>query len=177
MVDIHHKNQIIEVTQKIGTYLAKEGYRGLFGLDFLLNIEGELVVVDLNPRRQGGYGCNLLALNSLGIDLFELELKTTLREETPLNLPVDGANIPYVWAHSKVKPSDPGQCVRDERQFGDLETIFTSPSGQYGATFSTKGSVFIDGYTGYAAVTGQDRKQVVKELEDNISELLSTTLL
>ncbi|OFY30541.1 MAG: hypothetical protein A2X09_16440 [Bacteroidetes bacterium GWF2_43_11] len=158
----HHRDKIVEITIRIGDYIAKQGYRGLFGLDFLINDKGDLVVVDLNPRRQGGYSCNVLALQSIGIDLIETEVKTALGQDITLGLPRDGALFSYAWAHSKVKPSDPGQRIKNEYQKGNFENIFFSVPSDYEATFSINGSIFIDGYTGYVAMTGQDRTKLLK---------------
>ncbi len=177
LMSSHHKDKIVEVTMKIGDFLAKQGYRGLFGLDFLINEKDDLAIVDLNPRRQGGYACNVLALQSIGVNLVEAEVRTALGQNVQLGLPSDGATFKYAWAHSKVKPGDPGQRVREERQNGDLAEIFASGSGLYEATFSVNRSIFIEGYTGYCAVTGNDRSTVSRRIQETVSNLLATTLI
>lgn len=173
----HHRDKIIEATHLIGDHLAEQGFRGLFGLDFLINQKGDLVIVDLNPRRQGGYACNVLALKSIGIDLVDAEVRTALGEDVTLGLPKNGMVLSYAWAHSKVKPGDPGQRVQEERQSGNISEIFIAGSGQYEATFPVCGSIFIDGYTGYAVVTGATRDEVWKKLSECVSELIVATLL
>lgn len=172
-----HREKIVEVTLRIGDYLAKQGYSGLFGLDFLINEHGDLAVVDLNPRRQGGYACNALALASIGVDLIDAEVRTALGEEVTLGLPTDGANLTYAWAHSKVKPSDPGLRLRQEIQSGDLAEIFTATPGQYQATFPILKSIFIEGYTGYAVVTDKNRTSALSKLQEIVNDLLAKTLL
>jgi len=47
-------NDVIEQTARIGAWLASLGYRGLFGLDFVLDpASSRVYAVDLNPRWQG----------------------------------------------------------------------------------------------------------------------------
>ncbi|MEA2113226.1 MAG: ATP-grasp domain-containing protein [Patescibacteria group bacterium] len=46
--------QAYEYTEKIGEYFKKLGYKGIFGLDFILNEKtGKLYVVECNPRLVG----------------------------------------------------------------------------------------------------------------------------
>lgn len=42
-----------EIAQKIGMVLQAEGYRGIFGIDFLMDESGELYVLEINPRITG----------------------------------------------------------------------------------------------------------------------------
>ena len=47
-------DSIREQTARIGDWMARRGYRGLFGLDFVVyDATGEACAVDLNPRWQG----------------------------------------------------------------------------------------------------------------------------
>jgi len=47
-------NGVIEQTARVGVWLASLGYRGLFGLDFVLDpASSRVYAVDLNPRWQG----------------------------------------------------------------------------------------------------------------------------
>ncbi len=47
-------NSVREQTSRIGDWMADRGYRGLFGLDFVVcDATGEVCAVDLNPRWQG----------------------------------------------------------------------------------------------------------------------------
>ncbi|MFC1812125.1 ATP-grasp domain-containing protein [Thermodesulfobacteriota bacterium] len=40
-------------TRKVGIWLAKEGYRGIYGCDFLVDDEGEVFFLEVNARKQG----------------------------------------------------------------------------------------------------------------------------
>jgi hypothetical protein len=44
---------IITAAQHIGEVLRQEGYRGIFGVDFLLDRAGQLFVLEVNPRITG----------------------------------------------------------------------------------------------------------------------------
>lgn len=170
------EENILEIMTRIGSYLGGRGYRGLFGCDFLINRDGKLVVVDLNPRRQGGYSCVALALLSSGVNLTNLELSCALGDVTD-ELP-DYQAIQYeaAWAHSKVKPYDPGQRIRQELKHGELSDIFRDKRGDFSAGFYQKDAIFIDGYIGYVAKTGTNRKEVLQEVLDEPNHLLGMLL-
>ena len=77
------KDIITDTTKVIGDHISTLGFRGLFGLDFIVTPEGKVFTVDLNPRRQGGYLCNVLM--SKKIDIIELELALAIgAEKIPL---------------------------------------------------------------------------------------------
>lgn len=162
-----HVQQIHEVTQTIGKYLASRQYRGLFGCDFLINKKGELVVVDLNPRHQGGYVCNALYLQTCGVDLTSIELDTIL--DIPVILPHDvyEASPNYAWGHSKISPSDSGQSIRKELQSGSIIDAFVSRNDSFVTEFYKKGSIFIAGYIGYQVVVRETLDEVREELATN----------
>ncbi|MEO5628060.1 MAG: ATP-grasp domain-containing protein [Candidatus Saccharimonadales bacterium] len=49
--DLHR--QAIAVAEKVGQVLQADGYRGIFGIDYLLSDSGELYVIEVNPRITG----------------------------------------------------------------------------------------------------------------------------
>jgi predicted ATP-grasp superfamily ATP-dependent carboligase len=177
LISKKHVEEVKEITNKIGMYLSKKGYRGLFGCDFLINKRGELVIVDLNPRRQGGYGCNALALKAVGIDLTDLELASTLGENMEVNLDYNSIQYKKSWAHSKAKPNDPGQRIIAESTEGDIVDIFNELNrGSYKTSFYKKDSIFIDGYIGYTASSGENRKEVYSKITDTANEIIEEVL-
>lgn len=171
-----HIEQIKKIAVKIGNHLSREGYRGVFGCDFLINDKGRLVVVDLNPRRQGGYACNALALKSVGINLTDIELSCALGEVSKIDLTYEKIQYPTAWAHSKVKPYDPGQRVSREIKEGNMMEVFSEFNGSYYGTFYKKDSIFIDGYIGYVIKTGKDREKIYNLVTGTVNELLGSTL-
>ncbi|MDE1970224.1 MAG: ATP-grasp domain-containing protein [Patescibacteria group bacterium] len=172
-----HIELIKQVAMKIGNFLSQKGYRGLFGCDFLINDKGKLVIVDLNPRRQGGYVCNALALKTVGINLTDIELSCALREEVSINLDYEKIQYPGTWAHLKVKPYFTGQDIVQEIAYGDVQKIFSKRVGQFYRTFYRKGSLFIDGYIGYVVSVGKKREKVFRFVNETSDKILRDTLL
>lgn len=152
-----HRQEIQTITETIGKYLASQGYVGLFGCDFLINKTGELVVVDLNPRHQGGYACNGLSLQAKGINLTDLELSVLLGEDVQLSQIELDKKLDFAWSHSKIIPYEKGQAVHSEYQRSSIEQAFTSIGETFVTEFYKEDSVFIDGYIGYQVHTSKDR--------------------
>ncbi len=168
----NHHNQILEITNKIGNYLSKMGYRGLFGCDFLIDKKGRLVIVDLNPRRQGGYECNALALSALGVNLTDIELACVTDNKIEQDLDYAKIQYPSSWAHVKIKPYEPGQIIIKELAKGNVQKIFNPGKGKYLSTYPTKGSIFIDGYIGAVVEVGSAQEDLNRKVlveADNIS--------
>jgi len=52
----HVCRQVYEITEKVGRYLQKIGYKGIFGLDFIMDEQTEKIyVVECNPRLLGSF--------------------------------------------------------------------------------------------------------------------------
>lgn len=47
------KNEIIRQTRLIGKEMARLGYRGIFGCDFIVTDKDEVLFIETNPRKQG----------------------------------------------------------------------------------------------------------------------------
>lgn len=47
------KKEIFEITKTIGCGMKKEGYRGIFGLDFIVGKDGKANLIEINPRLVG----------------------------------------------------------------------------------------------------------------------------
>ncbi|MFA6097618.1 MAG: hypothetical protein WC788_08420 [Candidatus Paceibacterota bacterium] len=47
------RKKIFDYTKKIGKYMSREGYRGIFGLDFIVPENGEVNLIEINPRLVG----------------------------------------------------------------------------------------------------------------------------
>lgn len=159
-----HLKQIYDTTKIIGDYLAKEGYKGLFGCDFLINRKGDLVVVDLNPRHQGGYACNGLALKQKSISLTDIELATYQGDEVALSQKELNKALGFAWSHSKLVPAEKGQIIHNEYLLNDVEKPFQSVGESFAAEFYKKGSVFIEGYIGYQVQTAKVRSELESKM-------------
>lgn len=52
-VSLSVKEEIIRQTREIGKKMAKLGYRGIFGCDFIVTDKDEVFFIETNPRKQG----------------------------------------------------------------------------------------------------------------------------
>lgn len=165
-----HHHQIREITDIIGKHMADSGYRGLFGCDFLINKKGELVVIDLNPRHQGGHTCLGLTLATKGISLSDMELETFDNNDIELSQDNLDTYLGFAWGHIKLAPLDKHKTIINEYSDGKAEIPFEKIGQSFVTEFYKKGSVVINGYMGYEIQTGQSREEVekkIKKIEDD----------
>lgn len=78
---------LCESTRRIGCRLGEEGYRGIFGCDFIVDASGEFRLIEVNARKQGTtmeFCCALEAALPAGApNLLELEYCAVVRSEFP----------------------------------------------------------------------------------------------
>jgi hypothetical protein len=68
-------NQIHEMTQKIGNELSKHSYRGLFGLDLIIDNNGKVWLIEINARQPASTSMHsqiLLNGDILPLNLFHI---------------------------------------------------------------------------------------------------------
>jgi hypothetical protein len=53
VLPLDQQEQLKEYTRKVGRVLGQSGYRGIFGCDYLIDYEGEIVFLEINARKQG----------------------------------------------------------------------------------------------------------------------------
>jgi hypothetical protein len=155
---------IKSMAMTVGQHLAGAGYRGLFGCDFLINKNDEIVIVDLNPRHQGGYACNGLALEHKGISLTDIELATSVGKDAELSQPQLDEELGFAWSHSKLLPPEKGQVICSEYSQGSVELPFEEVGETFLTEFYKKGSVFVDGYVGCQVQTAKDRTELESKM-------------
>lgn len=155
--------EIYDITNKIGVYLTGQGYRGLFGCDFLINKAGDLVVVDLNPRHQGGYVCNGLALQNMNISMTDMELAVLNDEEINLSQQALDKYHGFAWSHNKITPPEKGISIKNGYHKGEINLPFENVGKNFITQFYKEGSVFIDGYIGYQVQTSINREELEAE--------------
>lgn len=151
------QKKIIAATKKVGRSLSNKGYRGLFGIDFLIDRVGSIYATDLNPRRQGGYFCNVMM--SKKIDLVDLEVAVALREKLPKVMMKD-FQCSFAWGHSKVKPHGRASKIKQIFKNGEAERPFTKIGDEFSCIFYEKGAVVDSGSVGYYVVSGRSRSTV-----------------
>lgn len=94
-------NKIMEITNKVGIHLQELGFRGIFGCDFIVDNKENVFIVDLNPRRQGGYSI-LCALDN---DLIRKELEIHIYNQD-LEISNMDYNPNFSWAQLKIFPEN-----------------------------------------------------------------------
>jgi hypothetical protein len=103
---------VVEHTRRIGRWLISLGFRGLFGLDFVVApASGEIYAVDLNPRWQGS--TSLLAqaeyqAGRLPLPVAELAYRMGLLEDTELLRRQDAFLEPVAVSHISLRSPVPG---------------------------------------------------------------------
>lgn len=167
----NHKKIMIDSTVKAGNYLSRQGFRGLFGLDFIINKKGNCFVTDLNPRRQGGYFCNVQM--SKKINIVELEFKLALGDKIP-KFHYEDFQIDYCWAHSKLTPYFPNMEITKEFEIGDPLEPFNREGTTYQTVYYPKKHILITGNPGFYLTSGtsynQVKRRLFRETEKTISK-------
>lgn len=102
-----------EATARIGRRLGEEGYRGIFGCDFIVDEGGGFRLVEVNARKQGTtmeFCCSLSeALPEGAPNLLELEYCAVTRSEFPPNTAQRRADAPPLhWGTYNHKAHRPG---------------------------------------------------------------------
>jgi hypothetical protein len=124
--------QAVDITRAVGTHLAQEGYRGLFGMDFIVDDAGRVMAVDLNPRRQGGYLCNTLWLRRHGVSLTDVELAVSVADAGGLEVP--SGDPGFAWAHARLA-NTAGSFITRTGEQNRPDTPFLAPGGTYRAVY------------------------------------------
>jgi predicted ATP-grasp superfamily ATP-dependent carboligase len=169
-----HQKIISETTIKVGNYLSRQGFRGLFGLDFLITKKGDCYPTDLNPRRQGGYYCNVCMSNK--IDIIDLELRLVLNEPLP-KIDSKDFQLNYCWAHSKLVPYFHNMEIEKVFEIGNPTEPFNKIGSQYKAIYYPKKHILIAGNPGFYLTTDNSyfkmKRRLIKETEKTISKSYS----
>lgn len=171
-VSERHRSMILKMTTTVGNYLSTQGFRGLFGLDFLVTSSGDCYPLDLNPRRQGSYHCNVLM--SKNVDLIELEQKVIFGENLPA-IKHEQFEAPYCWAHSKIMPHRTNATLGEGFEIGEPLTPFVTVGTYHAAAWYTQGSVLKGGSAGHYLRSSHSRQSLLDMLDHEVDEL--TTLL
>jgi hypothetical protein len=169
-VSDHQRKLIEDMTLRVGNFLSSKGYRGLFGMDFLITASGECYPVDLNPRRQGGYFCVVMA--SKKVNLIELELSLAL------GLPIKDFNYSdfqcnYSWAHSKLSPYFSNVKIKNEVAEGDPVGPFKDIGSTFKAIYYPKDHTLIMGNPGFYLTTGRSYDEIKSKLHQETEKLIS----
>ena len=165
-----HYSMILEMTTSVGNYLSKQGFRGLFGLDFLITSTGGCYPLDLNPRRQGSYHCNVMM--SKQVDLIDLEQSVIFGEIVPI-IKHEQFAVPYCWAHSKIMPHRANATLGEGFEIGDPLEPFDTVGAHHAAAWYRKGSVLKGGAAGHYVRTGISRPLLLDTLGREVDEIIT----
>lgn len=164
-----NRKNVVESTKKIGDYLSQQGFRGLFGCDFLIDSKNNCYITDLNPRRQGGYLCNVLMLLSKGVNIIEAELKLALGEKiAPIDSTVLG--VEYCWAHSKINPP-PNYKIISSLKSGRPSDPFSNIGSVFKMTFFPEKYLYVSGTAGYCIASDYSRTKAEKRVKNTLKEV------
>ena len=100
-----------EITRTVGSYMGSQGYRGVFGCDYIVDEKGEIYFIEVNARKQGTTMETTLTMihNLPGRLTFpELEMMAVLDGRLPEGLEeMNSMNGPLCWGTYNYKaPGD-----------------------------------------------------------------------
>lgn len=108
-------SRLKDITRNIGSRMGKEGYRGVFGCDFIVDDNGEVFFIEINARKQGTTMETTLAMihNLPGSPtLPELEVMAVIEGRLPAVLEeMDSTAGPVCWGTYNFKAAG-GHLVR-----------------------------------------------------------------
>ena len=167
-----HLKIMRDATVRIGNYLSRFGFRGIFGCDFLITKQGKCFVTDLNPRRQGGYFCNVFM--SKKISIIDLEMKLVFGERIP-EFKYEDFQVNYSWAHSKLVPYFNNMKILKEFKTGNPNTPFENIGSVYKAIYYPKGHILLAGNPGFYLTTENSYQKINKKIIKETEKLISTS--
>jgi len=170
------QDDLRELTRTAGLALAAEGYRGFCGLDFVVSQDQRCYAVDLNPRKQGGLLCNILASDRADSNLMTslLAIEAGHEDEWPSMVQInrfENTRSSLAWAQQKIRPPSTPAVIREEFVSGAEDRCFQAPPAAAARTFFPRGSrVEWGSLLGHAVVTGLERSHALMNLSDKVLE-------
>jgi len=171
-VNAEVKQNIFEITQKLGKYLASNSFRGLFGCDFIVDKNDKCYIVDLNPRRQGSY--LMFHLMAKGDNILDAELKIALNENFSQLFSLD---IPseLVLAYSKISPNKGCREITEDFHENEELTPFLSFEERFISSFHPKNFTFLGDCYGQYLVSGNDYSSTLDRLNREVAKIVAET--
>lgn len=173
--------KLAEYTRIVGRQLAKLGYRGIFGCDYIVDTEGDAYFIEVNTRKQGTtmeFSCTLAALLPEGCpSLMELEYFAVTEGSFPENtLPRDrmfgiGAYDPsFYWGTYNFKTSKRVMTSSILPQRTSERKLFQrlAETGEGGSLFlehvGTDVIVEPNSFVGRVVAVGSTREEMLRKL-------------
>jgi hypothetical protein len=124
--------QIKEYTRLVGRYMGSQGYRGMFGCDYIVNDNGQIYFVEVNARKQGTtLESTLTMLHSLPDhpSLSEIEFCAITKGRLPHGLTeMDPTQSDICWGTYNVKSTQDIRVVQKLPYFQSEAEIFRQVS-------------------------------------------------
>ena len=110
LLDEETVHKLKNITRKVGSHMGSNGYRGVFGCDFIVDDEGKIFFIEINARKQGTTMETTLAMihNLPGTPTVpELEMMAVMNGRLPEDLmEMDSVNSPLCWGTYNYKAVD-----------------------------------------------------------------------
>jgi lysine 2,3-aminomutase len=127
---------IKEYTRLVGRYMGAQGYRGIFGCDYIVDDNGQIYFVEVNARKQGTtLESTLTLLHSLPghPSLPEIEFCAITQGKLPQSLiEMDSTESDLCWGTYNVKCQEDILAVRDIPRLQHEMEVFRSVSESTG---------------------------------------------
>lgn len=178
--------QLEQHTRKAGQWLAREGFRGIFGCDYLVDSRGEIYFLEVNARKQGTameFCCTLENTLPKGSAMLpELEYYAVFQERFPENTVEMQNNFKKIhWGthnyktHGIVNTGSTISCLGSERKA--FRQLAENRVNQDVLIFDHIGNGLVVAEKSFLArivALGKNRSIVLKGLEQGKKEIEST---
>jgi hypothetical protein len=165
-----------EITFKIGKIMGKDGYRGIFGCDFIVSPDNRVYFVEINPRKMGSTLESSLYLKNLFPDcpsLPELEFRAVTKGTFDTDIkdfsfkpdaPCWG--ISYVRTlEKKTVTKDIGNLPEEEELFKDLDCLDKKKDRISVMDHVGAGTIVDRGYLGRVITVDKNQSSVRRNLK------------
>jgi predicted ATP-grasp superfamily ATP-dependent carboligase len=161
------KSEIESIMLRLGNYLAKIGFRGIFGCDFIIGKDEKVFIVDLNPRRQTSY---LPLLLMAGMDkLLSMELDVALGFRTDKNISCEENGI--AWAHRRLSVKAKRFLVKESIRINNERMPFEVDGSEFAEVYFPENKPVKSSLYGYCLVSGKCRKEAMLQLKHRVKEI------
>jgi hypothetical protein len=185
--------ELIEHTRTVGRTLARIGYRGIYGCDFITDKDLNVYFVEVNPRKQGTtmeFCCTLDQISPPGSpSLMELEYHAVTRETFPGNTVEPDRSLqlqetsPIHWGtyNFKVETSDvytTSPLPQDRPELSVFRRVARGGPGGYVFLEHVGENILVKPGTFLARIAAADstREGMLEELAEGEAKLRSTIM-
>ncbi|MFH1721668.1 MAG: ATP-grasp domain-containing protein, partial [Candidatus Altiarchaeota archaeon] len=177
------------ITRRLGRIIAKDGYRGAFGADFIVTDDEDVYFIEINARKQGTTQETEYAMKHivpLSNSFVELEYQALTEGHMVCDIEeIENAlrpkNAPFHWATYNVKTLNPVSVLKDAGIHFTEAVMFGRYRANQGSTRAVimdhvgKNVVVHQGFIGRTAAIGETREKTLMKLKE-AKELIYQTL-